>query len=127
MEMETNVNVLIADDSSVMRKLVRRGLRQAGFDGHDFEEAEDGQQALDMLRAGGFDVALVDWNMPNLTGIEMLEQLRADGDAKTTVGFVTSESTPPMRARAMTAGASFFVTKPFTPDSLQEALGGVLD
>ena len=119
------MNVLIADDSSVMRKLVRRGLRQAGFDGHDFEEAEDGQQALDMLKNGGFDVALVDWNMPNMTGIEMLETLRAE-ERDTCVGFVTSEATGPMRQRADDAGAAFFVTKPFTPESLESALGPIL-
>lgn len=120
------VNVLIVDDSSVMRKLVRRGLRQAGFEGHDYEEAEDGAEALEKIRGGTVDVALVDWNMPNMTGIEMLEALQGD-DVKVKVGFVTSESTPEMRARASTAGAAFFITKPFTPDSLQAALSSTLD
>lgn len=119
------MNVLIIDDSSVMRKLVRRGLRQAGFGGLEVDEAEDGLAGLEQLRTGRYDVALVDWNMPNMTGIEMLEAAKAENlDVK--IGFVTSESTDAMRARASTAGAAFFVTKPFTPESLQDALGSTL-
>jgi two-component system chemotaxis response regulator CheY len=119
------MNLLIVDDSPVMRKLVRRGLRQAGFKDLEVTEAEDGLQALEAIRATGFDAVLADWNMPNMTGIEMLETLR-DEDRDVTVGFVTSEATAPMRTRADEAGAAFFVTKPFTPESLEQALAPIL-
>lgn len=119
------MNLLIVDDSAVMRKLVRRGLRQAGFKDIDVVEAEDGLEALDTIRGGGIDAVLADWNMPNMTGIEMLETLR-DEESDVTVGFVTSEATAPMRQRADEAGAAFFVTKPFTADSLEDALSPIL-
>ncbi len=119
------MNLLIVDDSAVMRKLVRRGLRQAGFKDLDVQEAEDGVQALETIRGGGIDAVLADWNMPNMTGIEMLETLRSE-ERDTCVGFVTSEATGPMRQRADDAGAAFFVTKPFTPESLEAALSSIL-
>ncbi|MDG2114955.1 MAG: response regulator, partial [Actinomycetota bacterium] len=102
-----------------------RGLRQAGFKGLEVVEAEDGLEALDTIRSGGIDAVLADWNMPNMTGIEMLEVLREE-DNDVTVGFVTSEASAPMRARAEDADAAFFVTKPFTAESLESALGPIL-
>jgi len=68
------------------------------------------------------DLVLSDWNMPNMTGIELLEALRAKG-INVTFGFITTEATPDMRAKAMGAGAKFLISKPFTPESFQEHLG----
>jgi two-component system chemotaxis response regulator CheY len=115
------MKVLIVDDSAVMRKLVRRGLRQAGFDGIDVEEAADGSEALPMLRDDDYDVVISDWNMPEMNGIDLLKTLRAEGN-EVVFGFITSEAEGPMSAQATEAGATFFVTKPFTPDSLAEAV-----
>jgi two-component system chemotaxis response regulator CheY len=68
---------------------------------------------------------LSDWNMPHMTGVEVLRQLRANGNA-VPFGFVTSEGTPEMKSQAEEAGALFLVTKPFTADTFRDALTGIL-
>lgn len=118
------MRVMIVDDSKVMRTIVRRMLRHVIADA-DVLEASDGQLALAELGTQQVDLILSDWNMPTMTGIELLEQLRAQG-TRTRFGFVTSEGTPDMRARAQAAGASFFVSKPFTEEHLDEAIRGVV-
>jgi two-component system chemotaxis response regulator CheY len=113
---------MIVDDSTAMRMIVRKTMRQAGFDGHDYSEAEDGAKALTAIKSAAPDLVLSDWNMPNMTGIELLENLTKDG-IKIKFGFVTTEATPDMRQRATAAGASFLISKPFTPESFKEILG----
>jgi two-component system chemotaxis response regulator CheY len=119
------MKILIADDSRVMRQIVTRTLRQAGFEGHDLVEAADGQEAFDMTVSEKPDLVLSDWNMPHMTGVEVLRQLRANGVA-VPFGFVTSEGTPEMKSQAEEAGALFLVTKPFTADTFRDALTGIL-
>ena len=102
------MKILVVDDSSVMRKLVTRSIRQAGYGEATIVEAED----------------LADWNMPNLTGLEMLHALRAKGD-RTRVGFITSESSAEIRSAAQMGGASFFLSKPIDPAKLEIALQAV--
>jgi two-component system chemotaxis response regulator CheY len=116
------MKIMIVDDSSAMRMIVKKTLRQAGFDGHDISEADDGAKALAAIKASLPDVVLSDWNMPNMTGLELLEALR-DSGTKVTFGFVTTEATPDMRLRAFGAGAKFLISKPFTPESFKEHLG----
>lgn len=118
------IRVLIADDSRVMRQIVIRTLRQAGYD-WDVREAADGQEALEAVRADEPDVVLSDWNMPNLTGIELLRRLRAEGFS-TPFGFVTSEGSDEMRSTADEAGALFLIAKPFTADTFRDAIDPVL-
>jgi two-component system, chemotaxis family, chemotaxis protein CheY len=119
------MKILIVDDSTAMRMIVRKTLRQAGFDGHEISEADDGAKALAAIKAAPPDLVLSDWNMPNMTGIELLEALTKAG-AKATFGFVTTEATPDMRQRALGAGARFLISKPFTAESFKEALGGII-
>ena len=119
------MKILIADDSKVMRQIVTRTLRQAGFSGHDLVEASDGREAFDLVQSEQPDLVLSDWNMPNMTGIELLQQLRGTGSS-VAFGFVTSEGSPEMRERAEKAGAMFLIAKPFTPEAFQEALEPVL-
>jgi two-component system chemotaxis response regulator CheY len=119
------MKILIADDSRVMRQIVTRTLRQAGFDGHEVVEAADGRQALDAALAHVPDLVLSDWNMPEMTGVEVLRMLRANGSA-VPFGFVTSEGSPEMRQAAEEAGALFLITKPFTADQFRDALQPVL-
>jgi two-component system chemotaxis response regulator CheY len=102
--------------------IVRKTLRLAGFEGHEFSECEDGMKALAAIKGSPPDLVLSDWNMPNMTGIELLENLNKDG-VKIKFGFITTEATPDMRQRASTAGAKFLISKPFTPESFKEALG----
>jgi two-component system, chemotaxis family, chemotaxis protein CheY len=119
------MKILIADDSRVMRQIVVRTLRQAGFGDHDLIEAANGKEAFDMTTAEKPDLVLSDWNMPEMTGIECLQALRAAG-SQVPFGFVTSEGSPEMREKAAGAGALFLIAKPFNEDSFKDALDGVL-
>ncbi|MAG32135.1 MAG: response regulator [Deltaproteobacteria bacterium] len=119
------MKILIVDDSSVMRKIVMRGLRQAGYGNHDYDEAGDGKQALENVTEAAPDLVLCDWNMPEMTGIELLEALNAQ-EVKLNFCFVTSEASEDMKSRARENGACGFITKPFTEDTLQDALGDLL-
>jgi two-component system, chemotaxis family, chemotaxis protein CheY len=119
------MKVVIADDSRVMRQIVLRTLRQAGFSQHDYVEAVDGADALAKIDEHAPELVLSDWNMPNKTGIELLRALRSAGNA-VPFGFVTSEGSEEMRATAEQAGAMFLIAKPFTPESFEDALSGVL-
>ncbi|MBX2799004.1 MAG: response regulator [Myxococcales bacterium] len=115
-------SVLIVDDSRVMRQLVRRSLRQAGFKPKKVHEAEHGRDALDQIEGGlRPSVILCDWNMPEMNGITFLRELRR-AEYRTPFGFVTSESTADMRAEAVAAGASFLLTKPFTAADVRHAM-----
>jgi two-component system chemotaxis response regulator CheY len=113
--------VLIVDDSKAMRMLVMRALRQAGLGQAEVREAENGRQALESIRTDAPDLVLSDWNMPEMSGIELLAALQAEG-RKIRFGFVTSEGTDAMRLRALEQGALFLIAKPFTPEAFQRAL-----
>jgi two-component system, chemotaxis family, chemotaxis protein CheY len=119
------MKILIADDSRVMRQIVTRTLRQAGFGDHELIEAADGRQLYDRYMEEKPDLVISDWNMPNMTGVEVLRALRADGHA-VPFGFVTSECTAEMQAAATAAGALFFISKPFTAEGFAEIFGPVL-
>ena len=115
------MKILIVDDSKAMRMIVLRTLRQAGFADHTFVEAANGQEALTAIRSDPPGLVLSDWNMPELSGIQLLQALRAEGQA-VKFGFVTSEGTPEMRKLAQDSGAAFLITKPFTAEVFQEQL-----
>lgn len=119
------MKILVVDDSPVMRKLIARSIRQAGYGDAKVVEAGDGAEALDVARDEQPDVILADWNMPNLTGIEMLCALREAGD-EVRVGFVTSESSRETKLSAQKAGASFFLSKPIDTTKLEAALASVV-
>jgi two-component system, chemotaxis family, chemotaxis protein CheY len=115
------MRILIVDDSKAMRNIVMRAVRQAGFDNLVFQEAANGAEALKFVREAPPDLVLVDWNMPEMNGIDLLKALRAEGN-NVKLGFVTSESDPSMRELAFQSGALFMITKPFSPDALKAAL-----
>ena len=119
------MKVLLVDDSKAMRMIVQRTLKQAGFNGLEIVEANNGVEALEVIANDRPDVVLSDWNMPEMNGIDLLKKLRAEGDM-ITLGFITSESNPDARKEATEAGAAFVITKPFTPDSFQRVLEPVL-
>jgi two-component system chemotaxis response regulator CheY len=118
------MRILVVDDSRTMRMLVIRTLRQAGYGDYDIVEAGDGLEALELIQAGGVDVVLCDWNMPRMSGLELLQALRGAGDLRL-FGFITSESTPHMRGLAEHEGAAFVISKPFTAETFQSVLGGM--
>lgn len=119
------MKILIVDDSRVMRQIVVRTLRQAGYSGHDLVEADNGRAGLEAVQTHAPDLVLSDWNMPEMNGIDMLQALRASGDT-VPFGFVTSEGSSEMVSKAEAAGALFVITKPFTAESFQEKLDPVL-
>lgn len=119
------LNVLVADDSRVMRQIVIRTLRQAGYDDWQISQASDGQEALEMALAEQPDLILSDWNMPRMSGIQLLQALRAQG-SDIPLAFVTSEGSAEMREQADAEGALFLVSKPFTPEAFRDAIEPVL-
>jgi two-component system chemotaxis response regulator CheY len=111
------MGILVVDDSRAMRMIVLRELRKAGYETRDVLEAENGLAALERIKTGGVDLVLSDWNMPEISGMNLLRALRREG-ITVPFGFVTSESTVAMHKKALDAGADFVVTKPFSADSL---------
>lgn len=118
---DQNMRFLVVDDFSTMRRIVRNLLKELGFTNVD--EAEDGQVALHKLKNGQFEFVVTDWNMPNMTGIELLRAIRADTQLKhLPVLMVTAEAKKENIIEAATAGASGYVVKPFTAATLDEKL-----
>ncbi len=119
------MKVLVVDDSKAMRMIVRRCLREAGYGECVVEEAGNGAEALSKITASAPDLVLSDWNMPEMSGIELLRALKKRG-LPVKLGFITSEGTPEMRMAAMASGAQFLVAKPFTVESFQRALKPIM-
>jgi two-component system chemotaxis response regulator CheY len=119
------LKILIADDSRAMRQVIQFMLREAGYRGHTIIEAADGAIGLATARAELPDLIISDWNMPNLTGLEFLRQLREGGN-NTPFGFVTTEVSNEMRSLAKSSGAAFLIGKPFTAQDFQMALDSFL-
>jgi two-component system chemotaxis response regulator CheY len=112
---------LVVDDFSTMRRIVRNLLKELGFT--NVTEAEDGVDGLNKLRSEHFDFVVSDWNMPNMTGIDMLRAIRADAALKhLPVLMVTAEAKRENIIEAAQAGASGYVVKPFTAGTLDEKL-----
>jgi two-component system chemotaxis response regulator CheY len=119
-------NILIVDDSSTMRKIISRSLRQAGLPIDDVYEAGDGIEGLSVLSSGkSVNLILSDINMPNMDGLEFVKMVRANGNTVPIV-MITTEGGEEIIKEAINNGASDSIKKPFTPDQLQEKLGGLL-
>ncbi len=115
------MRILIVDDSKAMRNMVKRALRQAGYTNHTIEEAADGQDALEQIQGSVPDLVLCDWNMPVMSGIQLLEKLN-ELNIHLNFGFVTTETRPEQCRVAMKAGALFIIKKPFTAEDFQNHL-----
>jgi two-component system chemotaxis response regulator CheY len=115
------IRTLIVDDSSVMRKIVERALRQAGLDGLVVVEAANGVEGLEALKAAPVDLILSDINMPAMDGLEFVRQIR---DQKLAVGvpvvMITTESSEEHVKQAIQAGARGYIRKPFTAEQVKE-------
>src|SRR5260221_35658 len=99
------MKILIVDDSTAMRMIVKKTLRLAGFEGHEISEVDDGAKALAAIKASKPDLVLSDWNMPNMTGLQLLEALEGDG-VKLTFGLLATEVTPSTSTRRASSPAS---------------------
>jgi two-component system chemotaxis response regulator CheY len=120
--------ILIVDDSSVMRKIIERSLRQAGLDLAEVVEAGNGIEALAAVNAGPFDLILSDINMPAMDGIEFLKQLTTIESAKgIPVVMVTTEGSESRVVEAISIGAKGYIRKPFTPDQIKERVTPLLE
>lgn len=118
-----DMKILIVDDFSTMRRIVKNVLGQLGFT--NTEEAEDGKIALGKLEGGGFQFVVSDWNMPNMMGIDLLRAVRThSNDAIKKVPFlmVTAESQKENVLQAVQAGVSNYIVKPFTAETLEQKL-----
>jgi two-component system, chemotaxis family, chemotaxis protein CheY len=117
----SEVRILIVDDSSVMRKIVERALRQAGLDSLVVYEANNGVEGLDMLRSKQVDMILSDINMPAMDGLEFLRQIQAQNLASgVPVLMITTESSEEHVKQAIQCGARGYIRKPFTAEQVKE-------
>jgi len=122
------IKALIVDDSSVMRKIVERSLRQAGLDTLVVHEAGSGTEGLEMLRANHVDLILSDINMPLMDGLEFLRQIRSQSLAPgVPVVMITTESSEEHVRQAIQSGAQGYIRKPFTAEQVKERVLPLLD
>ena len=120
------MKILIVDDFSTMRRIIKNLLRDLGF--NNTEEADDGNTGLPKLQSGNFDFLVTDWNMPGMTGIELLQHVRADEKLKTLpVLMVTAEAKKEQIVQAAQAGVNGYVVKPFTAITLKEKIDKIFE
>lgn len=119
--MDLKMKVLVVDDFATMRRIIKGVLRQIGL--KNFREAEDGKEALQLMKSEKFDLVLCDWNMPGMLGIELLKLVRADDELKD-IPFVmvTAESQKENILEAVKSGVSNYIVKPFTANAVEEKL-----
>ncbi|MCK9194631.1 MAG: chemotaxis response regulator CheY [Nevskia sp.] len=119
--MDKNMKILIVDDFSTMRRIVKNLLADLGFS--NTSEADDGKTAWPMLQTGDFDFVVTDWNMPGMTGIDLLKAIRGDAKLKSLpVLMVTAEAQRDQIVDAAKAGVNGYIIKPFTAATLKEKL-----
>jgi len=121
---DKNMNILVVDDFSTMRRIVKNLLVEIGFS--NIEEADDGKTALPILENGGIDFLVTDWNMPGMAGIDLLKAVRANPELSSLpVLMVTAEAKREQIMEAAEAGVNGYVVKPFTADTLREKVDKV--
>jgi len=124
--LDKNMKILIVDDFSTMRRIIKNLLRDLGF--NNTQEADDGSTALPMLQKGDFDFVVTDWNMPGMQGIDLLKAIRADDSLKhLPVLMVTAEAKREQIIAAAQAGVNGYVVKPFTAATLKEKLDKIFE
>ena len=124
--MDKNMKILIVDDFSTMRRIIKNLLRDLGFT--NTEEADDGTTALPMLQSGKYDLLITDWNMPGMQGIDLLKAVRADDKLATLpVLMVTAEQKREQIIEAAQAGVNGYIVKPFTAQTLKEKMEKIFE
>jgi len=121
---DPNMKILTVDDFSTMRRIIRNMLRQLGY--NNVVEAEDGAEALSLLHREKVDFVISDWNMPNMSGLDLLKAIRADDNLKPLpVLLVTAEALKENVVEALKAGVNNYVIKPFTAETLKEKIDAI--
>ena len=120
------IKILVVDDFATMRKVVRNLLKQIGYE--NIIEAEDGVSALKMLKSQKIDFIVSDWNMPNMTGLELLKAVRADNELNATPFLmITAEALQDNVVAAVRAGVSNYIVKPFTAETLNGKIQKIME
>ena len=123
--MDTSIKVLIVDDFATMRRILKNILKQIGF--KNLVEADDGTTAWEVLESQEIDLIISDWNMPKMTGLELLKKVRASDKYKTSPFLmVTAEAQKQNVIEAVQAGVSNYVVKPFTAEAISDKLSKIL-
>ena len=123
--MDKNIKILVVDDFPTMRRIIRNLLKQIEF--NNVEEASDGADALSKLRGGNFGLVISDWNMAPMTGLQLLQEVRADNRLKSTPFImITAESKTENVIAAKAAGVSNYIVKPFNAETLKDKIEKVL-
>jgi two-component system chemotaxis response regulator CheY len=126
MDVNKKIKILIVDDFATMRKVIRNLLKQSGYE--NVSEAEDGVAAMNALKSTKIDFVISDWNMPNMTGIELLRAVRSDNELSALPFLmVTAESLKDSVVEAVKAGVSNYIVKPFTAEVLGEKIDKILE
>ena len=120
------MNVLIVDDSKIMRQLLKIALEKIGYTDLQIQEAVNGIEALQKFQNNTFDLILSDWNMPEMDGMMLLQSIRTN-DKHIPFGFITAQSSAALQESAQYHGAHFLLSKPFTPETLKAAIQSVLE
>lgn len=124
--MDLNMKILVVDDFSTMRRIIKNLLKDLGFS--NIEEADDGTTALPMLKKGHFDFLVTDWNMPGMSGIDLLKAVRADPAlANLPVLMVTAEAKRDQIIMAAQAGVNGYIVKPFNGPTLKEKIDKIFE
>ena len=124
--MDKNMKILVVDDFSTMRRIIKNLLRDLGF--NNTSEADDGSSALPVLQNGNFDFLITDWNMPGMQGIDLLKAVRSDEKlVNLPVLMVTAESKRDQIVEAAQAGVNGYIVKPFTAATLKEKIEKIFE
>jgi two-component system chemotaxis response regulator CheY len=126
MDVNKKIKILVVDDFATMRKVIRNLLKQSGYE--NVTEAEDGVAAMSVLKSTKIDFVISDWNMPNMTGIELLRAVRSHNELSAMPFLmVTAESLKDSVVEAVKAGVSNYIVKPFTAEVLGEKIDKILE
>ncbi|WP_270180796.1 response regulator [Alkalihalobacillus sp. CinArs1] len=119
-----NARILVADDEEILRMLIVDTLEDNDY---EIDEAEDGAEALDLINSNPYDLVLLDYMMPEMTGLEVIETIRAKGNHDVKIMMLTAKAQKKDEDLAKEAGANYFLSKPFSPINLLETVEAILD
>ncbi|NQU43489.1 chemotaxis protein CheY [bacterium] len=123
---KTDMKILVVDDFVTMRRIIRNILRQLGYE--DVDEAENGEAAFSKIKVGQYDFLITDWNMPTMSGLDLVKAVRANEDTKQLpILMVTAEALKQNIIDAVKAGVNNYVVKPFTPEVLKEKIDKIFE